>query len=203
MMKLLQVFKALRVSRRLDDRRRSPMRPARDDIFAQETIDAALSDTQSLPWSAPPADCRRRVFARIEESRYAVRAPRNVMPTWPLKLSGLVAAAALALSLPVVRAPLHTAWTMLRAPVQTQTIASADSNLAEPVREPLREDEGNFDVGTFLASLPRHTSTLAAAQLDEPLRREAAALRDDTSRAARMIFGTLAMTDISESDAQQ
>jgi hypothetical protein len=162
----MNIFKAIRASRILDERDRTHAGiPA--ELNDQAVIDAELSDPSSTPWQQPPNFVHSRVMNAIAASRHARMRPR-ALPTWPL---GWAAAAAVVLM--VAGTPMgRTLWSSLQ---EAGSFFSAGNRMAltpPPIVE--------ADVPT-VAALPR-------SDADDPARREIEALREDTRRAARAIF---------------
>jgi hypothetical protein len=158
-----------RASRLIDDRVRSIPRPDQSDVRAQEAIDAELSDRRAVPWANARASIRGDVLRRIQAKRLerTHRRARVVSPR-----SGLLVAALIAVAL----IPAYRKLIPLAARSQAVKAIATDSELPE----------GLDLLGGFASASP-----MLRDRVDEPLRREAFALQDDTERAARAIFDRL------------
>lgn len=165
---MINLFRALRASRLLDERDRTHAGvPA--DLNDQAVIDAELSDQRSAPWQQPPNFVRDRVMNAIAARRDAAMRARS-LPTWPL---GWAAAAAVLLM--VAGTPLgRSFWSSLQ---------HAGSLLRDSAKARIAH-------ATPAASEPQTSSISAAlrSDTDEPVWKEIQALREDTRRAARAIF---------------
>lgn len=107
---MFEIFRAISVSRRLDDRKRQALSRKDHVSYTQESVDAALSDTHNQPWAPSPSDLRQRVLERIEldrsmsmrrtQSRWMIPGidglPAVLRPLWALRAGGLIAVCAAA-----------------------------------------------------------------------------------------------------------
>lgn len=115
---MFEIFRAISVSRRLDDRVRKPLTRKDRVAYTQESVDAALSDTHNQPWAPSPSDLRQRVLERIEldrsmsmhrtQSRWMIPGleglPAVLRPVWAVRAGGLIAiCAAVSFLVPSIR----------------------------------------------------------------------------------------------------
>lgn len=99
MKSLFSLWRALRVSKVLDDRT-DRSRRAGPEFGEQGRVDAELADAQRLPWRKPSTQVRSRVLLEIEAKRYRHRRV-SAWPVWPLRAAALAALALLVWGLPV------------------------------------------------------------------------------------------------------
>ena len=115
---MFEIFRAISVSRRLDDRNRKPLTRKDRVAYTQESVDAALSDSHNQPWAQSPSDLRQRVLERIEldrsmsmrrtQSRWMIPGleglPAVLRPVWAVRAGGLIAVcAAVSFLVPSIR----------------------------------------------------------------------------------------------------
>ena len=161
-----------KTSRRIDDRARSVPMDLDETTWEQEAVDAELSDLRRVPWARPRTGVAGQVLRTIHASRSVPRVRPAV---------GKVRAAAgfVALLLcAVVGYPLLQAGSALL----TREVAVAEPELPEGM---------DLMAGQAMAATP-----IVNGRLDEPLYREASALRDDTARAASAFLERLTIESI-------
>ena len=168
---------ACRITRRLDDRVRDGSTRHLDAgwLHEQSEIDAALADRRATPWRPPGSALRIDVMATIEARR-----------------NGRVRRAA---GRRTNRAGVRAAtWSLAAAMAVAAGLAALDAlrrEAAMPSRPTTTESNGP------LTGLAFDMRPALADRMDDPLKREAMALRDDTSRAAHVLMDSLTL----ESDA--
>lgn len=163
------VGQACRVTRRLDDRVRDASGGGIEPGVLQEqaAIDAELADRRATPWRRPCSALRVDVMSAVEARRNgrASRAPRG---GGSRRIAwGLAALAAIVAGWAVTDGP-------RRAGPSTLLPQAADSTDA-------------------LGDLAFDLRPAFAERMDEPLQREARALREDTSRAATVLMDGLTL----------
>lgn len=168
---------ACRITRRLDDRVRGGSTRALDASSLQEQseIDAALADRRSTPWRSPASSLRIDVMTAIEARRNGrLRRRADSGRSRPAR------------------------WALAAAVAVATGVAAFDSlerEVASPSR-PAALDPGEQAIELAMG-FAFDVRPVLAERMDEPLKREAMALREDTSRAARVLMDGLTL----ESDA--
>lgn len=163
------VGQACRVTRRLDDRVRDAVGGGIEAGVLQEqaAVDAELADRRAMPWRRPGSALRIDVMSAVEARRNE-RTRRAAASGRSRRAAwGVAAAVAVATGLAAVDGLRRSG----RAPLTPQA--------TEPA-EPLGDLA--FDLRPVLAD-----------RMDEPLHREARALREDTSRAATVLMDGLTL----------
>ncbi len=183
---LRTVMLACRTTRRLDDRVREAARSGIDPavLHEQATIDAELADRRATPWRTPGSSLRIDVMSAVHADR-ARRASRSRTRRPTLAAWSLASAVAVASGLALVggRWPGDSA-SALPAPSSADPQGSADSSVA--IMD-IALEEG-LDLRPVLGG-----------RMEEPLRREARALREDTARAAGVLMDGLTLETFAES----
>lgn len=167
------VSDACRITRRLDDRVRGGSMRDLDAGALQEQseIDAALADRRATPWRSPGSALRIDVMTAIEARRNG-----HVRGAAGRRTSGAGSRVA--------------TWGVAAAVAVAAGLAALDSlrrEAASPSGPAAVESNGPM-MGLAFDMRP-----VLADRMDEPLRREAMALRDDTSRAARVLMDSLTL----------
>lgn len=167
---------ACRITRRLDDRVRDGSTRHLDagSLHEQSEIDAALADRRATPWRSPGSALRIDVMSAIEARRNG-----RVRRAAGRRTSGAGVRAA--------------TWSVAAAMAVAAGLASLDALRREtaPRRPAATESTGP------LTGLAFDMRPVLADRMDDPLKREAMALRDDTTRAAHVLMDSLTL----ESDA--
>lgn len=152
-------------SRRIDDRVRTPLSHRDPLVWAQDAVDAELSDQRCVPWERPGGRVSSEVLRTIH-ARRAARPPRHARHDGSLRR---------AVGLVVIVLGLAGSWSMLRS---------------HPV--PATEIETELPEGLdLMAGLAMAATPIMNGRMDEPLYREASALSADTARAASAFLDRL------------
>lgn len=166
-----------KTSRRIDDRARSVPMELNETTWEQEAVDAELSDLRRVPWARPRSGVANQVLRTIHSHRSA---PRKAPGIGRVRTAaGLVALLLCA----VAGYPLMQAGSTL----VTIEVAVAEPELPEGM--------------DLMAGLAMAATPIVNGRLDEPLYREASALRDDTARAASAFLERLTIESIGSDPA--
>lgn len=169
---------ACRTTRRLDDRVREGAGPGIEaGVFhEQATVDAELADRRATPWRRPASSLRLEVMSAVEASR-GRRARRRNAPAPRLARWG-VALIAAAACLASIGGP----WRPGSPSARPDTSGSGEQALS--IMEIAFDGglDGELDIRPVLSG-----------RMEEPLHREARALREDTTRAAGVLMDGLTL----------
>lgn len=171
-----------KTSRRLDDRARSVPMELDQSTWAQDAVDAELSDVRQVPWARPRPGVAGQVLRTIHTRRSL---PRRTTSVWSADISRPAAAVGVAVLVvgAWVGSPLLSRGTQMPA----QQSAMVEPELPEGM--------------DLMAGLAMAATPIVSGRLDEPLYQEASALRADTARAATAFLERLTIESIGSESA--
>jgi hypothetical protein len=170
-------------TRRLDDRVRDATRVGIDAgvLDEQSAVDAELADRRGMPWHRPCSSLRIDVMSAVEASRGRRARRRNASA--PRLARWGVAAVAAAACLALIGGP----WRLGSPSARPDTSGSGEQALS--IMEIAFDGglDGELDIRPVLSD-----------RMEEPLRREARALREDTTRAAGVLMDGLTLEALAD-----